>query len=266
MANRDLRLPGQQDEKGLRARGDLSPAHLSARGSWVPAALVHVFTASGSFCALLAMLAVMEGAYAKAFAWLGVALVIDGVDGTLARRVDVVRRLPRFSGERLDVVIDYVTYVFVPAVALVHSGILGGWFGAGLGGLIAMSSLFHFADNASKTKDHCFVGFPAVWNIVAFYLFAFRLPDWAAAGAVLLCVGLTFVPMRWLHPMRVERLVWVNIAGSVLWLAAAAQTLLTGFVPVGWAAWVLGLVGAYALGLTLSWPLAHSAHTTKGKA
>ncbi len=239
------------------------PGEQLTPGSIWLAAAVHAFTASGVLCALFATLAMTQGAYPTAFAWLGVALVIDGIDGTFARMVHVSRRLPRFSGERLDNVVDYVTYVFVPTLALLHARILDGAFGVALAGCILMSSLFHFSDNASKTEDHCFVGFPAIWNIVAFYLFAFQLPVWASALVVLVCSGLTFVPMRWLHPMRVERHIGLNIAGCVLWLTAAASTFWTGFPAAFWAQAILLAVGAYSIALTVIWPWAD---TSKGKA
>lgn len=110
--------------------------------------------------------------------------------------VDVSRRVPRFSGERLDLVVDYVTYVPVPVLALLHAGFLPGLAGGVLAGLILMSSLYHFSDQRAKTDDHCFVGFPVVWNIVAFCLFVFSAPVWLVSLIVLACVVLTFVPMR----------------------------------------------------------------------
>ena len=223
-------------------------------GRRLAAAAVHTFTATGILCALLAVLAVHETAFAVAFAWLGLALLIDGIDGTFARMVDIGHTLPRFSGERLDQIVDYVTYVFVPVLALLKAGILVGGLGLGLAVLILMSSLYHFADNDNKSEDHCFVGFPAIWNIVAFYLFAFPLPVWASALVVLVCGGLTFVPLRWLHPMRVERRMWLNIAASVLWLAAAGMTLWRGFPAPPWAGAILVAVGIYALTMTIVWP------------
>ena len=232
---------------------------LGRRGGALAAAAVHTFTASGIICAFLATLAIIDGAYPLAFAWLGLALVIDGIDGTFARMVNVSRRLPRFSGERLDQVVDYVTYVFVPALALLKAGILFGAWGTTQAALILMSSLYHFADNGNKTEDHCFVGFPAIWNIVAFYLFAFPMPPWGASLVILTCVLLTFVPMRWLHPMRVERRMGLNIAASVLWLAAASATLVAGFPAPLWAGIVLMAVGVYALALTIIWPWAKPA-------
>ena len=217
-----------------------------------PAALVHVFTALGAVCGLAATRAVLAGAWEEVFVWLGIALVIDGIDGTFARMARVTERLPRFSGERLDLVVDYVTYVFVPALALLQAGYLPGWFGVVLASLILLSSLFHFSDTESKTEDHCFVGFPAIWNIVAFYVFAFHMPPWLAGAVVLICVVFTFVPMAWAHPMRTPMLWPATLGLSAVWSLAAIVTLWSGF-PAGWAAQLaLAVVAAYGIGLALA--------------
>jgi phosphatidylcholine synthase len=220
------------------------------------AALVHFFTALGAACGLLATLAVLAGAWEVAFAWLGLALIIDGIDGTFARLAKVGERLPRFSGERLDLVIDYVTYVFVPALALLQAGFLQGRTGLLLATLILLASLFHFSDTESKTEDHCFVGFPAVWNVIAFYVFALAFPPWAAELLVLICVVLTFVPMRWAHPMRTPRLLPVTLAVVGLWFAAAVWALVAGFPAGPLTKLVLLAAAVYGVGLavTRSWP------------
>ncbi len=218
------------------------------------AAAVHVFTGLGIVCGLLATLAVFEQAWEQVFLWLGIALVIDGVDGTLARRADVGSRIPRVSGERLDQVIDYVTYVFIPVLALLQSGILSGIGGLVLAALILLSSLFHFSDLGNKADDHCFVGFPAIWNIVAFYLFAFATPAWLTALAILLCVALTFVPMRWVHPVRVTSLWQITTVAVVIWAVAASYTIWTGFPATAIAQIALAVVGVYGVGLSLIWP------------
>jgi len=216
------------------------------------AALVHAFTALGVVCALLATRAALSGAWEQVFGWLGVALIIDGVDGTLARMADVKARLPRFSGDRLDLVIDYVTYVFVPALALVQAGYLGsGGWGVMLASLILLSSLFHFSDTESKSDDHCFVGFPAIWNIVAFYIFAFSMPIWSAVLLVLLCVGFTFVPLRWAHPLRTPTLWPMTFVVTVLWILAALVTVWAGFPAGAFTKGVLLLAAAYGVGLAL---------------
>jgi phosphatidylcholine synthase len=214
------------------------------------AAGVHLFTALGAVCGLLAALAVFEGAWELMFGWLGLALIIDGIDGTFARLAQVEERLPRFSGERLDLVVDYVTYVFVPALALVRAGFLGDEIAPFLAAAILLSSLYHFADLASKGDDYSFIGFPAVWNLVAFYVFAFAAPAWIACVVVVLCVVLTFVPMRWVHPLRVVRLRIVTLAITVAWAVAAIIAAWSGFPAGLWVKAVLGLSAAYVVSLT----------------
>jgi phosphatidylcholine synthase len=144
-----------------------------------------------------------------------------------------------------------VTYVFVPVLALLQAGYLGGGFGVVLASLILLSSLFHFSDTESKSEDHCFVGFPAIWNIVAFYVFAFRMPIWAASLLVLACVVLTFVPLRWAHPLRTPLLWPVTVALTGLWLVAAFLTVWWGFPAGPLAQAALLLVAAYGVGLVL---------------
>jgi phosphatidylcholine synthase len=197
------------------------------------------------------MRAVGVGAWEEVFAWLALALIIDGIDGALARLADVSSRLPRISGERLDLIVDYVTYVFVPTLALLQAGYLRAPSGIVLGALILLSALFHFSDTASKDQDHCFVGFPAVWNIVAFYVFALRMSPDLAAVLILLCVALTFVPLRWAHPLRTRRLFWVTLGVLLLWSLAAALTLLHGFPAEAYLQLVLCLTAAYGVTLAL---------------
>ena len=220
------------------------------------AAGVHVFTGLGAVCGLLAALAAFDGAWERMFAWLGVALVIDGIDGSFARLTRVEERLPRFSGERLDLIVDYVTYVFVPALALVRAGYIDGPAGLAFAAAILLSSLFHFSDLASKADDYSFVGFPAIWNIVAFYVFAFAMPQWAAYALIGVCVALTFAPMRWAHPLRVTRLRWITLAVTLSWATAAIATVATGFPATGWSGLMLAAAVAYLIGLTLSRPRA----------
>lgn len=219
------------------------------RSVW-PSALVHTFTASGAVCALLALRAGVEARWEALFAWLGIALIIDGIDGTFARMANVTVNLPRFSGERLDLVVDYLTYVVVPAVALWLAGLLPGSAGWLLPSLILLSSLFHFSDTESKAEDYAFVGFPAIWNIVAFYIFAFAPPVWATTLIVLLCVVLTFLPWKWVHPLRTRRLRPVTLAVCGIWGLAAAWALWVGFPATGPAWAILLLCALYALVLT----------------
>ena len=193
------------------------------------AAAVHTLTALGAVCALGAMLSIFDHSAEVMFAWLGAALIIDGIDGIFARAVKVSERLPRFSGERLDLVIDYLNYVFVPVLALLKWHYLDGAFGLALGALILLSSLYHFADLDSKADDNSFVGFPAIWNIVAFYIFALDLTPAGTAALSLTAIALTFVPMLWVHPWRVIKLRPYAVAGSLLFAVAACWIVASGF-------------------------------------
>lgn len=213
-------------------------------------ALVHLFTALGAVCALFATQAILAGDAGRVFTWLAIALVIDAVDGTFARAVHVSERLPRFSGERLDLVIDYVTYVFVPVLALLQWRYLDGTFGVLLAAGILLSSLFHFSDLESKAKDNCFVGFPAIWNIFAFYVFALDPARSVVELAVAVAVAATFIPMPWVHPLRVVALRPLTMGVTAL---AGSATLASGFPAV--TVWQAALIAAavYYIGLSLYW-------------
>src|SRR3954465_2415608 len=149
------------------------------------------------------------------FMCLGIALVVDGVDGTIARRLEVAETLPRWSGDALDQVVDFVTYVFVPAYAIVSGGLLPQPLALPAGIVIVVSGALYFADREMKTADNYFRGFPALWNLVAFYLFVLRPASWLAAVAVALFAVLTFASFKFVHPMRVRRLRMLNIAAVI---------------------------------------------------
>src|SRR5487761_967388 len=145
---------------------------------------VHVFTALGAGVALLALMEAVREHWTAMFWWLGVALVIDGVDGPMARRLDVARVQPNWSGEVLDLVVDFVTYVFVPAYAITASGLLLPLAAPLLGAGIAVSGALYFADRRMKSDDNHFRGFPGLWNIAAFYLFLLHWPPVLSSLAV----------------------------------------------------------------------------------
>jgi len=216
------------------------------------AAAVHAFTAAGAALGLLALLSAANGQWAASFAWLGGALIVDGADGPLARRLEVKRVLPRFSGEDLDKIVDYLTYVTVPAFMVARAPIVPEGFGLPLAATIMMVSLYHFSDQQSKTADGYFVGFPAIWNAVVLYCFALAIPPPLAAILIGLCAFLTFVPFRFVHPLRVARLRPLTLAVILVWGGAAAAAVARGFP--GNAAeqiiFVLAAVYLAALGLT----------------
>src|SRR5690242_11315823 len=166
---------------------DTKQAHLATTPAARAAAFsVHVFTALGAGVALLALLEAVREHWAAMFWWLGVALVIDGVDGPLARRFDVVRLQPDWSGDVLDLVVDFTTYVFVPAYAIAASGLMPPLIGSLLGVAVAVTGALYFADRRMKSADNHFRGFPGLWNLAAYYLFLLQPPAWLAALGILL--------------------------------------------------------------------------------
>ena len=217
----------------------------------IKALSVHLLTATGAVLSMFAMLAAVEEKWSMMFLWLVLALIVDGIDGTFARALDVKRRLPRFSGEKLDQVVDYVTYVFVPVLALQLGGYLQGIWGGILASLILLSSLYHFCDYDNKSDDHCFVGFPAIWNVVALYLFALSPPAWFNYAALLVCVFFTFIPIRWVHPVRVEKLRVITLVVTVAWSIAAIGAVAFGFPSPLWAQIVLVGAALYYVAMTI---------------
>jgi phosphatidylcholine synthase len=190
---------------------------------------VHVFTAFGAGIALLALLEAVREHWTAMFWWLGVALLIDALDGPMARRLDVVRLQPDWSGEVLDLVVDFVTYVFVPAYAIAESGLLLPLAAPLLGVGIVVSGALYFADRRMKSEDNHFRGFPGLWNVAAFYLFLLRWPPVLSSLAVLVLIIATFLPFQVLHPVRVKRLRWLTLTLIAVWAVLLAYTLLNDF-------------------------------------
>ena len=190
---------------------------------------VHGLTALGAAVALAAMREAAQAHWVAMFYWLAVALFIDAIDGPLARWLEVSRLLPNWSGEILDLVVDFLTYVFVPAYAIIESGLLLPLAAPLLGAAIVVSGALYFADQRMKADDNHFRGFPALWNAVAFYLFLLQWPPLASTVLVASLVVLTFAPFHVLHPVRVVRLRALTLTLSVVWAGLAVYTLMMGF-------------------------------------
>ena len=190
---------------------------------------VHLFTGSGVVLALLALLAVEERRFGLALLWLLVALAIDGIDGSLARWARVKERAARIDGDTLDLVVDYLTYVFIPTLFILRAELVPPSLALLLAALIQYSSLYLFARTDMKTDDGYFRGFPALWNLVAFYLFVAQPGQAAGAAIVLLFVVLTFAPIHFVHPFRVREYGRMLPLLSVLWAVATVALLWPGW-------------------------------------
>jgi phosphatidylcholine synthase len=179
--------------------------------------LVHLYTATGAVCALLAWHAAAGGRVRDAFAWLTVQVAIDSSDGVLARAARVEEVLPRLDGQRLDDVVDYLAYVAVPASMVITLGLVAGPLGWVVAAGMLVSSAVGFARVDAKTADHFFTGFPSYWNIVVLYLVAFRCGPWVSAGIVAALAALVFVPTRYVYPTRTPVLRRLTIAVGAVW-------------------------------------------------
>ena len=218
----------RNDRIALSLAVNMEKVHLQSR---IAAWSVHAFSASGAVLALLAVLAIDRHAWTEAMLWLFAALVVDGVDGTLARAARVKQVAPRIDGDVLDLVIDYLNYVFVPTLFILEAQLLPAGFAVPLAALIQLSSLYVFARRDMKTEDNYFRGFPALWNIVALYLYAAGLEPNVSAAIVAALVLLTFAPIHFVHPFRVRdygpwlpvtALIWALSTLSLLVDTAAA--------------------------------------------
>ena len=224
----------------------IEPPAKPAPASRIAAAFaVHVFTACGAACALLALMAAVRAEWARMFLWLGLALVIDGVDGTLARRLRVAELLPRWSGELLDFVVDFPTYVFVPAYAVAAGGLLPPAAALPLGLIVTVAGALYFADRRMKTPDSYFRGFPALWNVAAFYLFLLKPAPWLGAAAIAVLAAATFAPIHFVHPVRVPRWRVLNVAALVLWGVLALFALAQNLDPPAWVGAALAAIAVY---------------------
>ena len=213
---------------------------------------VHVFTSAGAALALAALFYAASAQWTAMFLCLGIALIVDGIDGTIARHLKVATVLPRWSGDVLDLIVDFVTYVFVPAYAIAAGGFLPARLALPAGVLIVVTGAIYFADREMKLAGNYFRGFPALWNATAFYLFLIKPAPWLTVLIIVALAALTFASFRFLHPMRVRRFRALNIAAMIAWSLLAIVALLRQLDPGPWVTGGLLIIGMYffAVGFT----------------
>jgi phosphatidylcholine synthase len=206
---------------------------------------IHVFTAMGAALALLALILATGGHWAGMFFCLGLALAVDGLDGPMARAFEVEKLLPRWSGDTLDLVVDFTTYVFVPAFAIAASGLLPHVLAIPAAIVVVITGALYFADRKMKTDDNYFRGFPAVWNLAAFYLYLLEPPEWAAVVSIAVLAALSFAPVKFLHPLRVQRWRPINIALLGAWAVLALVAIVQDLSPGLYVTLPLSLIAVY---------------------
>jgi phosphatidylcholine synthase len=179
--------------------------------------LVHLYTASGALFAFFSLNLVVQDRYREAFILLALSVIVDSTDGFLARRVNVSSRLPWFNGDTLDNIVDYLTYVFVPAVIVWYAALVPDRWGMVVPAAMLLSSLYGFSREDAKTADHFFTGFPSYWNIVVFYLYLSGWPRLVNAAVLIVLAILVFVPLRYVYPSRTPVLRTLTIALGIMW-------------------------------------------------
>jgi phosphatidylcholine synthase len=185
--------------------------------SLILAWLVHLYTALGVVVAFIAVLSIEQGDFRSAFFLMGVAVVLDATDGTLARAARVKEVLPWFDGDALDGIVDYFNYVIVPVLLLYRAGLLPTDDALWVAMLPLLASAYGFSQKNAKTTDHFFLGFPSYWNIVVFYLYVLKSPLWLNAFIVIALSVLVFVPMKYIYPSRSPRFRIQTNAFGALW-------------------------------------------------
>lgn len=230
--------------------------------------LAHLYTVSGAATALAAVLALEAGDVRGTFLWLAAATFIDATDGVLARALHVKERLPWFDGATLDNIVDYLTYVFVPVLVVVKTGLVPPPFALPIGVAMLIASGYGFSRTDAKvaTTDHFFTGFPSYWNIVAVYLVDWRLSPAANAAILAALVVLVFVPVRYVYPSRT--LTWrpVTIALGAVW--GVCLSVVIWHLPDGggvWS-WLALIFPVYYLVLSLTLSVDERRHPAAGHA
>lgn len=211
----------------------------------IKALSVHLLTATGAVLSMLALLAAVEGKWSEMFWWLVIALFVDGIDGPLARRYDVKKNFPIYDGVLMDLIIDYLTYVFIPAYALFKSGLLPGWTGWIAIIIIVYGSVVYFADTRMKTKDNSFSGFPGCWNMVVLVLFALKPDFWLTLALVIVLAVSMFLNLKFIHPVRTERWRALSLPMALAWTFFAGWAAWVEFDPQSWAHWGLVITSLY---------------------
>lgn len=189
-------------------------------GHVLAAWLVHLYTASGVVFALFAAQDIFQYRYRAAFFWLALQVVVDATDGVLARWARVSTFTPGFDGGRLDDIVDFVAYVFVPALFVWRAVLVPGEWTIPIASAMVLSSAYGFSRTDAKTADHYFTGFPSYWNVAAFYLLVGGWPSSVNAAILVTLVVMVFVPLRYVYPSRAPVLrLPTNLLGSI-WSAS----------------------------------------------
>ena len=188
---------------------------------------VHGFTASGAVLGFLAIISIFNNDQTSSFLWLGLALLVDGLDGTIARKVGVSDKAPNIDGSTLDNVIDYLNYVIIPSLMIYWFQMVPNGWEIIIPASIFAVSLYTFANINMKTEDYYFSGFPALWNIVVLYFYILNTNHYINLIVIIFLSILTFIPIKFVHPLRVKKLRNITIFCTIIWSATTLKLVTT---------------------------------------
>jgi len=209
---------------------------------------VHLFTASGLIPAFLAILAIDRQDWRWAMIWLVVALLIDGLDGTLARRFRVREVLPQMDGKSIDYVIDFATYVIIPAYFFYKAALVPAPWSLICAIVMLLSSGLYYGKSGMVSEDHYFIGFPALWNAAVFYLFfVFDWHESITITTVFALATLHFVPLKFAYPSQQQRLQGLSIVASLLFMLVVGLFLYLFPARPGWLVALASVLASYFL-------------------
>lgn len=212
---------------------------------------VHLFTATGAVWGFLTLLAIFDRDWRSMLLWMVVALMVDGVDGMLARWADVKTHADKIDGALLDNILDYINYVVVAALFFVMSDVLPeGWRLAGACSIL-VTSAYQFTQTDAKTDDHHFKGFPSYWNVLAIYMLFLNFPQWVNLGLLVVFNILVFVPIKYIYPSRNTYLRKLTLALTHLYGVVAIGCLLTYPKTPQWLVWASLIYVVYYFALSL---------------
>lgn len=215
-----------------------SPSPFQVASAWA----THLITASSALWDFLALIAITQQNWVVAWWWMALAVLIDSFDGLLARRVAVKKVLPQVDGAMLDNIVDYLSYVLVPAFFLYFYGSFPPQVALLGCALMLISSGYQFSQNDAKTDDHFFKGFPSYWNVVAFYMFLLNFNPWVNFAIVALLAVMVFVPIKYIYPSRSTFQPALMMALSILWGICTLSML---FLYPNYPAWLMAFSLAY---------------------
>lgn len=210
---------------------DKNPARLKGQAiAW----LIHAFTASGAFVGLMTLYAIYQHRFVESFWLVSISIIIDAVDGMLARTFNVKEMVPGIDGALLDNLVDFFTYTLVPCFFLLVSDVLPPAWRVPCVFVITLASAFQFTQVDAKTEDHFFKGFPSYWNIAVFYLFFWQMSGMTNVVILMALAVLSFVPIKYVYPTHLEYL----STNCFLRIGMAMST-------IGWGAVTIGLLWLY---------------------